>query len=83
MGPATTYLKEGLTTEEVVRLLGEPSHIFTSMKYGEIVKTYEFRRGTERVLVAEFVSGSLVSYRVETRGQVARANATASVSLVN
>ena len=28
VGPSTTYLKQGLSTEEVVRLLGEPTASF-------------------------------------------------------
>ena len=73
VGPTTTYLKEGLTTEEVLRLLGEPANISERIEDGLVVTTYEFPRGAERVLVAQFVSGALVTYRVETRAQIARA----------
>ena len=64
VGPSTTYLKQGLSTEEVVKLLGEPISISESST-GEV--TYEFPRSEGRVLLAEFVNGSLVSSRTETR----------------
>lgn len=73
VGPTTTYLKEGLTTEEVLRLLGEPANISEHIEDGLVVTTYEFPRGAERVLVAQFVSGALVSYRIETRAEIAQA----------
>ena len=64
VGPSTTYLKQGLSTEEVVKLLGEPTSI-SEGNSGEV--TYEFPRAEGRVLLAEFVNGSLVSSRTETR----------------
>jgi hypothetical protein len=67
LGPRTTYLKEGLKTEEVVRLLGAPSSISDRKEAARIVSTYEFQRGEGRVLIAEFVGGVLVSSRIETR----------------
>jgi hypothetical protein len=66
VGPSTTYLKQGLSTEEVVRLLGEPTAIFRPEE-GSDALTYVFARSGGRVLVAEFVKGSLVSSRTETR----------------
>ena len=66
VGPSTTYLKQGLSTEEVVRLLGEPTAIF-GREEGSDALTYVFARSEGRVLVAEFVKGSLVSSRTETR----------------
>lgn len=66
VGPSTTYLKEGLSTEEVVRLLGEPTTIFAGEE-GNSALTYVFTRSAGRVLVAEFVKGALVSSRIETR----------------
>jgi hypothetical protein len=65
VGPSTIYLKQGLTTEEVVRLLGEPISV-TDGETSQSV-TYEFQRSEGRVLLAEFVAGSLVSSRVEMR----------------
>lgn len=65
LGPRTTYLKAGLKTEEVLRLLGEPSAV--SERTSEGVVTYEFARGDGRVVVAEFVDDQLVRSRTETR----------------
>jgi hypothetical protein len=66
VGSSTTYLKQGLSTEEVVRLLGEPTAILQREEGSEAL-TYVFTRSEGRVLVAEFVKGSLVSSRTETR----------------
>jgi hypothetical protein len=71
VGPSTTYLKEGFSLEEVVRLLGEPAAISERYDGDESVTTYEFPRGQNRILVAEFVNGALVRSRTETRGLVA------------
>jgi hypothetical protein len=73
IGPSSTYLKQGLTTEEVVRLLGEPTSI-TDGGTSQNLVTYEFQRSEGRVLVAEFVGGTLVSSHtvVRTNGQVGR-----------
>jgi hypothetical protein len=67
VGPRTTYLKEGLRTDEVVRLLGKPASISERSENEVIITTYEFQRGEGRVLVAEFVGGVLVRSRTETR----------------
>jgi hypothetical protein len=74
LGPRTTYLKEGLKTEEVVKLLGSPVVVSEREENGKTVSTYEFQRGESRVLVAEFVSGALVSSRtvVKPAGSVAQ-----------
>src|SRR5437660_12138026 len=71
VGPSTTYLKEGFSLEEVLRLLGEPAAISERRDGNEFVTTYEFPRGQNRFLIAEFVSGALVRSRTETRVQVA------------
>ena len=76
VGPKTTYLKEGLSTEEVVRLLGAPATISESNKDGKIVSIYQFERGQGRVLIAEFVSNVLVGSRTEVR-------ANGAVAVVN
>jgi hypothetical protein len=71
VGPSITYIKEGFSVEEVLRLLGEPTAI-SEHKTGNVsVTTYEFRRGQNRVLIANFVNGALVSSRTETREQLA------------
>src|ERR1044072_7382215 len=64
VGPSTTYLKQGLSTEEVVKLLGEPTAI-SQGRSGEV--TYEFPRAEGRVLLGECVNCGLVSSSTETR----------------
>lgn len=71
VGPRNTYLKEGFSTEEVVRLLGKPSAISERSETGVVVTVYEFPRGEGRVLIAEFIKGVLVHSTTETHGQVA------------
>src|SRR5882672_9627828 len=58
VGPRTTYLKEGLSTEEVVRLLGKPSAITERNEKDVVVTIYEFPRSEDRVLIAEFVKNA-------------------------
>jgi len=72
VGPRTTYLKEGLSAEEVVRLLGTPSAVFERDENDSVVTVYEFPRGEGRVLIAEFVKDMLIHTSMETRGQFAR-----------
>lgn len=72
VGPATTYLKEGLSTEQVIRLLGAPSAISERTEKDLIVTTYQFPRGEGRVLIAKFVSDALIDSRIETRVLVAQ-----------
>lgn len=69
VGPRTTYLREGLTTDEVLRLLGKPASISERSENGVVVTTYEFQRGEGRVIIAEFVGGVLVRSRTETSGE--------------
>ena len=73
VGAPTTYLKQGLTTEEVIRVLGEPANISERLEEGVVVTRYEFRRGGERMLVAEFVNDRLVRSKTEDHDQVAKA----------
>jgi hypothetical protein len=73
VGPRTTYLKEGLSTEDVQKLLGKPSEVSEREEGGARIVSYVFQRGEGRVLVAEFVGGRLVRSRVETRGEGMRA----------
>jgi hypothetical protein len=72
VGPTTTYLKKGLSAEQVIRLLGEPSAISERTEKDLIVTTYEFPRGEGRVLIAEFVGDALIESRIEARVQVAQ-----------
>ena len=67
IAPPTTYLKEGLTTEQVVRVLGEPMEVSERDEHGRKITTLQFRRGANRVLIAEFVNDALVSSTTETR----------------
>ena len=73
VGPRTTYLKEGLSTEDVVRMLGRPAEVSERDEDGARVVTYVYPRGEGRVLVAEFVAGRLVRSRVESRAEGERA----------
>jgi hypothetical protein len=67
LGPKTTYLKEGLKKQEVVKLLGAPTSVAERGERGSTVETYEFERGEGRVLIAEFVNDVLVGSRTEVR----------------
>jgi hypothetical protein len=69
VGPRMTFLKEGLRTDEVVRLLGKPSATSERSEPDVVITTYEFQRGEGRILVAEFAGGVLVRSWIETRGQ--------------
>jgi hypothetical protein len=56
VGPRTTYLKEGLTINEVVRFLGKPFSISERTQNNTIVK----------MLIAEFENNVLVRSWLET-----------------
>ena len=73
VGPRTTYLKEGLSTEDVMRMLGRPAEVSERDEDGAKVISYLYPRGEGRVLVAEFVAGRLVRSRVEPRAEGERA----------
>ena len=66
-GPRSTYLKEGLRTQEVLRLLGQPSTVSERHEGDAVVTRYEFDRSEGRIIVAEFVSDALVRSRTETK----------------
>jgi len=66
VGPRTTYLKEGLRTDEVIRLLGNLSSISEPTENDVIITIYQFERGEGRTLIAEFVGGALVRSWLET-----------------
>ena len=66
-GPRSTYLKEGLRTQAVLRLLGQPSTVSERHEGDAVVTRYEFDRSEGRVIVAEFVSDALVRSRTETK----------------
>ena len=65
VGPRSTYLKEGLTTDEVIRFLGQPSSVSERTDGETTVITYRFRRSETKVITAEFVSGRLVRSETE------------------
>jgi hypothetical protein len=67
VGPRSTYLKEGLSTAEVLNALGEPVAVSERKQDGKVVSIYEFQRSHGRILIAEFVSDALVGSRIETR----------------
>jgi hypothetical protein len=66
-GPRSTYLKDGLSTQQVVRLLGQPSTVSERNEDGDVITRYEFDRSEGRIIVAEFVSDALVRSRTETK----------------
>jgi hypothetical protein len=70
VGPRTTYLKEGLRTDEVVRLLGKPISVSERNEKDIVVTTYEFQRGEGHILIAEFEHDLLVRSRTESRDQL-------------
>ena len=63
LGPRTTYIKEGLSAQAVVRLLGQPVAVFETTENGKVVTSYEFTRSQGRILTVEFVDNSLVRSR--------------------
>lgn len=65
-GPTTTYLKNGLRTDEVVRLLGKPVCVSERREGNLLLSTYTFRRSEGRIFVAEFENHVLVSSRTES-----------------
>lgn len=73
VGPSTTYLKPGLSTDDVVRLLGHPASVSERQEGDSRLATYIFARGEGRVIVAEFKNGSLINSRAEIRGAITAA----------
>ena len=67
VGPRTTYLKEGLRTDEVVRLLGKPTATSERTERDLVITTFEFKRAEGHFLMADFVSGVLVRSWTEIR----------------
>jgi len=65
VGPSTTYLKNGLSLDEVVMLLGKPASRSERLDGVVRLTTCVFPRSGGRVLVAEFENGLLVSSRTE------------------
>jgi hypothetical protein len=67
LGPTTIYLKNGLSIEEVVRLLGQPTAVSKRQEGGMTITTCTFSRSEGRVFVTEFENGLLTSSRTEIR----------------
>jgi hypothetical protein len=72
LGPSTTYLKNGLSTSEVLRLMGEPAMVSERAEGETKVITYVFLRSQGRALVTEFANDLLISSRTES-GDIVRA----------
>lgn len=69
VGESSTYLKKGLSSGEVISLLGTPVAVYSKSESGTTVKTYEFKRSGAKVIVAEFVNNELVDSRTEFRAK--------------
>jgi hypothetical protein len=65
VGPTSTYLKNGLSTDEVVKLLGRPSSVSERVEGGKLLSTYIFPRSESRVMIAQFENGLLTASRME------------------
>jgi hypothetical protein len=50
-----------------VSLLGTPTSILQRKRDGRSVVVYEFQRSGDRVFVAEFLGGNLISSRTKTK----------------
>ncbi|HEX8772487.1 MAG TPA: hypothetical protein VF735_02710 [Pyrinomonadaceae bacterium] len=72
LGPSATYLKNGLSIDEVVRLLGRPTSISERREGESRIKTYTFPRSEGRILVAEFENSLLIGSRTEVREDLAQ-----------
>jgi hypothetical protein len=65
IGPSTTYLKNGLSLNEVLRLLGTPDSR-SERKEGDLhLTTCIFERSDGRILLTEFENGLLVASRID------------------
>jgi len=71
LGPPTTFLKTGLSKDEVVRLLGDPESSSENNLGESHVSTFVFRRSGGRVLIADFRDDLLVNYRIQPVGMLA------------
>jgi hypothetical protein len=63
--PSTIYLKNGLSTDEVLRLLGTPTSVSERQEGNAHLATYIFQRAVGRIFVADFENGVLVNSRTE------------------
>jgi hypothetical protein len=67
VGPPTTFLKNGLSIDEVTRLLGRPFFVSDHQEGNRLISTYIFRRGEDRFVVADFAKGILKRSSVKSR----------------
>lgn len=67
VGPTTTYLKNGLSVEEVFKLLGRPAAQYERLEAGRLLTIYAFPRSAGRLLIAQFENGLLTDSRMETQ----------------
>jgi len=72
VGPSSTYLRNGLGINDVIRVLGKPQTVSEKQDGNLSLATYTFTRSEGRILVAEFENGLLVNSRLETPAQVAQ-----------
>jgi hypothetical protein len=70
--PSTIYLKNGLSTDEVLRLLGTPTSISERLEGNSHLATYIFHRSEGRIFVAEFENGVLINSRTEDQVEISR-----------
>jgi hypothetical protein len=71
VGPSMTYLKEGLSIEDVLRVLGEPLSVSAYQDADVRFATYTFERSEGRVLIVEFENESLVRSCTVTTDELA------------
>ena len=63
--PSTIYLKNGLSIDEVLRLLGTPTSVSERQEGNAHLATYIFQRAVGRIFVADFENGVLINSRTE------------------
>lgn len=59
--PSTIYLKNGLSTDEVLRLMGTPTSVSERQEGNAHLATYIFHRSEGRIFVANFENGVLIN----------------------
>jgi hypothetical protein len=72
VGPSTTYIRTGLTTDDVVRVLGKPEAVSERMNGDTRIILYTYPRGEGRFLVTEFENNLLVRSYIDTPAFVAQ-----------
>jgi hypothetical protein len=72
LGPTTTFMRNGLSRQEVVKLLGEPFSTVETMDGNAVVTTCVFHRSGDRILIAQFRDDVLIASRLQTSGVLAQ-----------